>query len=253
MLKQKKAIFLILPTLFVLACNQTNNNRIPQQTTTGTTTDSLAIVNDPKSNLTIQMKSFSEIDSSGILLFPLSIGETGRSSESGSSDYSSSSVPTSDFWNIVFYNSKTNDYHLLSEKKMLIVRYVNKYGENVPKTKTTQQQIFYTIITDDADKDNKLTRFDPSYLFVSDKEGNNLRQLSPKGYTLDRWDYIAASNKIVMIVRKDSDNNAKYDNNDEVSTFEIDIDKETIPREVFSIAFKNKLKLLFDKDWKNSK
>ncbi|MEY4904246.1 MAG: hypothetical protein RLZZ292_2061 [Bacteroidota bacterium] len=250
MIKQKNATFLIFPILFALACNQSNNNRIPQQTTTETTTDSLTIVNNPKSNLTIQMKSFSEIDSSGILLFPLSIGETGRKE---SSDYSYGSVPTSDFWNIVFYNSKTNDYHLLSEKKILIVQYVNKYGENVPKTKTTLQQIFYTIITDDTDKDNKLTRFDPSYLFVSNKEGNNLRQLSPKGYTLDRWDYIAASNKIVMIVRKDSDNNAKYDNNDEVSTFEIDMDKETTPREVFSTAFKNKLKLLFDKDWKSAK
>lgn len=56
-----------------------------------------------------------------------------------------------------------------------------------------------------------------------------------------------------MALTKDSDKDRKFGEKDEVTTFQIDIDKETQPTEIFSTEFKNKLKVLFDRDWKRIK
>lgn len=239
--------FLYLLTLtLIISCGQ--NNKQQEQGTS--TSDSLAVVNDPKNNLNIQTNSFSEIDSSGVLMFPLSMGETER--EGGSLSYKE--MPNNGYWNIIFYNSKTKDYNLLSDKKMIIGNYDYKYGsadnENISQT---TNHIFYTVRTDDFNKDKKLTDQDPQYLFISDKFGNNFRQISPTNYNLNNWKYIKSSNKVIMTVGKDSDKNIKFDNSDEITTFEIELDKGTEAKEVFGDDFKNKMKILFDRDWKRLK
>ena len=234
-------------TLILLISCEQNNNQQQEQKKGNSISDSLAVLNDPKSNLNIQTNSFSEIDSSGVMIFPLSMGETKR--EGGSLSYKE--MPNNGYWNIIFYNSITKEYHLLSERKMIIGNYDYKYGsgdnDNISQT---SNHIFYTIRTDDFNKDKKLTDQDPQYLFISDKYGNNFRQISPTNYNLNNWKFIKSSNKVIMTVGKDSDKNIKFDNSDEITTFEIELDKGTEAKEVFSEDFKNKLKILFDKDWK---
>jgi hypothetical protein len=56
-----------------------------------------------------------------------------------------------------------------------------------------------------------------------------------------------------MTVGKDSDKNIKFDNSDEITTFEIELDKGLEPKEVFADDFKNQLKILFDRDCKRIK
>ena len=242
---------IFLSSIFILiSCGQNKKEPTTQKSTDNIIMDSVAVLNDPKNNLNIQTNSFSEIDSSGILMFPLSMGETER--DGGSLSYKE--MPNNSFWNIIFLNSKTNEYYLLSDKKMLIRNYDFKYSsnENVDIAQTSRH-IFYSITSDDFDKDKKLTHEDPKYLFVSDKEGNNFRQISPSNYDLQNWQFIKSVNKVLLTVRKDSDKNNKFDDKDEVTTFEVEIDKGTEPKEVFSTEFKNKLKILYDRDWKRLK
>lgn len=245
-----KKIIVIVSSFFLASCGQ---NEAPgqNQTTTGSVAvDSVAIVNDPKSNLNVQTNSFSEIDSSGILLFPLSMGETERSG----SGLSYKSMPNGGYWNIVFYNSKTNQYHLLSDKKMLITNYDFKYtDDDHTNIAQTARQIFYSITTEDCNGDKKFTEEDAHYLFVTDREGNNFKQISPPKYDLQTWKFIRSSNKVIMTLKKDSDNNKAFDEKDEVSTFEFDIDKSIEAKEIFPNEFKNKLKVLYDRDWKRLK
>jgi len=204
----------------------------------------------PIDNLNIQVSSFSEIDTSGILMFPLSMGESKR--YGGSLSYKE--MPNYTHWNIIFFNSKTDEYHLLSDKKMLIRSYDLKYHDNGEmRSLQSYRHIFYRIVTHDINKDKLLTESDPDYLFVSDKEGGNFRQLSPDLYTLINWEFIQSSNKVIMFVRKDSDGNNKFDEDDEITTFEIDIDKELPAKQVFSAEFKTQLKALYDRDWKRIK
>jgi hypothetical protein len=244
----KHFLYILTLTLFI-SCGQ-NSNQQQEQTQVNPTLDSLTVVNDPKNNLNIQTITFSEIDSSGVLMFPLSMGESER--EGGSLSYKE--MPNNGFWNIIFYDSKTKEYHLLSERKMVIGNYDYKYGSSdTHNISQTTNHIFYTVRTDDFNKDKKLTDQDPQYLFISDKLGDNFRQISPTNYNLNNWEIIKSSNKVIMTVVKDSDKNIKFDNSDEITTFEIDLDKGTKAKEVFADDFKNKLKILFDRDWKRIK
>jgi hypothetical protein len=242
----QQIIFIVTLAGF-MACtpNKEQNNTAPNAVV-----DSVAVVNDPKNNLNIQTNSFSEIDSSGILMFPLLMAETER--DGGSLWYKS--MPGGSYWNIIFLNSRTSDYHLLSEQKMLIKNYDFKYSSNGNADITqTKKYIFYNIVTTDYNADKFLSYEDPGYLFVSDKEGNNFRQISPPNYDVQNWQFVKASGKIILTVKKDSDKNNKFDDKDEVTTFEADIEKGTAAAEVFSTEFKNKLKILFDRDWKRVK
>ncbi|MGN7866309.1 hypothetical protein [Chryseobacterium sp. 22458] len=207
---------------------------------------------DPVSidNLNIQTNSFTEIDSTGILMFPLQMGQNPRKD----GGYSYKEMPDNGYWNIVFLNSNTNEYHLLTDNKVLILNYDYKYnaeeGTNISK-KT--DHIFYNIRSKDYNKDKLLNEKDPVYLFVSDKSGKQLRQISPANYDLNSWKYIQSSNKVIMTATKDSNKNDLFDNEDEISTFEIILGKSETPKEVFQSDLKNKLKKLYDRDWKKIK
>jgi hypothetical protein len=65
---------------------------------------------DAKENLNIQTKEFSEIDSTGILIFPLKMGEN----KDNDDNYSYKEMPYYGFWNILFYNTKTKETHLIN-------------------------------------------------------------------------------------------------------------------------------------------
>jgi hypothetical protein len=239
----------ILIVLALISCSQ-NKQPSTTQNKDNTTVDSVAIVNDPKSNLNIQLNSFTEIDSSGILMFPLSMEE----SEREGSSLSYKSMRGGAFWNIIFLNTHTNAYHLLSDKKLLIANYDFKYGSNnIEGPAQTRKYIFYSVTTEDYNNDKLYNFEDPKYLFVSDKEGNNFRQISPSTYDLQSWQFIKTANKVLMTVKKDSDKNNKFDDKDEITSFEVDIDKGTAPLEVFSTDFKNSLKILYDRDWRRLK
>ncbi len=236
--------------LALVSCGQTNQEPLSQQNTDNTVLDSAAVLSDPKNNLNVQTNSFSEIDSSGVLMFPLSMGE----SERGGGSLSYKEMSSNSFWNIIFLNSKTNEYHLLSERKMLIRNYDIKYtSDDKIDIAQTNRHIFYSITSEDYNKDKVITDEDPKYLFVSDKEGNNFRQISPANYDLQNWEFIKSVNKVLLTLKKDSDKNKKFDEKDEVTTFEVEVDKGTQAKEIFSTDFKNKLKILYDRDWKRVK
>ena len=242
-------IFLTALTVCIcLSCGR-NNNQLPSSESAGIgdTIDAASVLNDPKNILNVQTSSFSEIDSSGVLMFPLAMAEKGRGS-----DIISKEMPGNTYWNIIFYNSQTGQHHLLSERKMLINNYDEYKGDGI-SIPQINNSLFYNVITDDYNHDKKLTSDDPQYLFITDKTGHNLQQISPSGYHLMKWNYIERTNKVIMTLRRDSNKNRVFESEDEISTFEIELGKGVKPREIFSTDFKNKLKLLFDKDWKRLK
>lgn len=244
-----KLFALITIVTFFTACNTPKNQEKPSTNSSqNVLQDSATVVNDPKSYLNIQATNFSEIDTSGILLFPLSMGET-------SEDYSSSNykrMPNNTYWNIAFYNTKNGDQHLLSDKKILINNFSVKYEDEI-KSKLTGKFIFYSITTEDFNGDKKFTNEDATYLFLTDRAGGNLKQISPSNYNLENWQFISSSNKIIMTLKNDSDKNKIFDDKDEITNFIYDINKGEDAKEIFTSDFKNKLKVLYDKDWKKIK
>lgn len=118
-----------------------------------------------------------------------------------------------------------------------------------PKT----NHIFYDTRSLDYNKDKLINEKDPIYLFVSDKFGKNFRQISPNNYSINNWKYIQKNNKKIMMATKDSNGNKLFDEKDEISTFEIILDEDENPKEVFKDDLKKNLKSLYDRDWKRIK
>lgn len=205
---------------------------------------------DPQEVLNIQTETFTEIDSSGVLIYPLMTKESQY--EGRKASYKE--MPYNEYWNLIFYDSKTKDIHLLTNQKMIILDY--NYKGNYEDEKEfffSTKYIFYTIRVDDFNKDKLLTEQDPKYLFISDKFGNNLKQISPKNYNLNSWRYVKSSNKVIMTVEMDSDGNSVFDRTDEITSFEIDLERDSLASEIFKNEFKSKIKILFDRDWKRIK
>lgn len=236
----KKNIF-ILSMISVLSCSGNPES----------TADSSNINQEsPIENLNVQTTNFSEIDSSGVLMFPLRMGESKRESESSSYK----EISQSEFWNIMFYNSITNNYYLLTKDKILIENFNDDYyndAETISTNKTNY--IFYTARSLDYNKDKLLNYQDPLYLYVSNKKGENFRQLSPNNFNLENWRYIKSTNKIVFSASKDSNKNNIFDDKDEVIAFEVNVDSKELAKEIFSNETKNELKKLYDRDWKKIK
>jgi len=61
--------------------------------------------------------------------------------------------------------------------------------------------------------------------------GKNFRQISPSNFSLNNWDYIESSNKVIMTLSKDSNLNKLFDEKDEILTFKIILDKMEEPKE----------------------
>ena len=237
-----KIFILFFTTFLLLSCGK-NSGSI--ESVVSDERDSSAL-----DNLNIQTNSFTEIDSTGVLIFPLQMGQNKRNDES----YNYKEMPDNQYWNILFLNSITNEYHLLTEEKVMILEYDLEYNseQEIKKNKKTNH-IFYKIRSKDYNQDKVLTEDDPVYLYVSDNFGENFRQLSPSNYSLNYWDYIENSNKVIMTLTKDSNRNKLFDEKDEVLTFEIVLDDAEKPKEVFKTELKQKLKKLYDRDWKKIK
>ncbi|GAO42712.1 hypothetical protein FPE01S_01_17280 [Flavihumibacter petaseus NBRC 106054] len=238
----------------MISCSHGSGNRQSREAADSIVTDSIAISDNPKNYLNIQTKNFTEIDSSGILMLPLTMGES--PDESGGLYYKS--IPVSSCWNMIFLNLRTNEYHLLSDKKIVIRDYefYNSGDYNTSYRTTINKSdkfLFYTVTSDDYNKDKKLTSEDPTYLFVSDKEGRNFKQISPSNYDIQKWKFIPSVNKIIIAARKDTNRNTRFEENEEVTTFEVDFNRGMEPQEVFTADFKRQLRELYDRDWKRIK
>ncbi|TFF40976.1 hypothetical protein [Mucilaginibacter psychrotolerans] len=201
-----------------------------------------------------------KIDSSAYVMYPL-LHNRDQNDEDSGSFVSSDGGRSRMFWNIIFYNTATKKYHLLDDKRKMIINAYNiadsnseYYGDvSVPdqfNPNTIQEGnfIFYSIITEDYNKDRKLDSDDPTYLFMSDKEGNNLRQISPSGTNVVSWDLIKKSAVILMQTQRDSTRNGEKFEAPRVP-YIYDLKKGGIPERVFDAKLNGELNALHQKQW----
>ncbi len=242
-----KLIATVFSTMLLISCSENNLNNPTKPNPIDAPKDSIAIVSNPEVKPAVVSSGFFPIDTSGILLFPLSFSHAEKKS-TNSVEYSTRS-DAADYWNIIFLNTKTNQSHILSEQKMLITNFHSNYNSSDNNSALNGKYIYYNIITNDYNKDQILDKKDPSYLFISDKKGNNLQQVSPDNHHLLNWQFITSSNKIMMITLKDSDQNKQFDDKDETVIYEFEPGKSSVANQTFTADFNNKLKWLYHKHW----
>ncbi len=156
---------------------------------------------------------------------------------------------TQDNWNFIFYNFKDKTYRLLTNEEMEIASYSTQRITNAYSGELTEPQandyFFYTIRKDSFNKDSLLNHEDPEYLYISDNQGKNFRQISPENASVQTWQRAEKTSKILMYVWEDIDNNKKLDEKDAYFWYEVDLQKPASLRKVFDSQYIKKLKTFF--------
>ena len=187
------------------------------------------------------------VDSSHIIIYPLIFERT-----SSRSSFSSGSDSKITFWNLVFYNSDNNTQHLLTYNKKVIINSIHFCGSSSSSSNDDciaqkgfnlyKNNILYDVTSTDFNHNDNLDDDDPNYLYVSDKQGNNFRQISPDNYNITSWEVLTGTSKIILQGQKDSNGDRKFDNNDQVTPMLVDITSGKVATEIFSRKYMDSLK-----------
>jgi len=200
------------------------------------------------------------IDSSEYVMYPLANERKDGDGGSFNSDRSQT------YWNIIFYNTATRKAHLLNDKgKMTIISYIQEssgdssygYGSDsrYETIGVTQAKgcILYSIISADFNKDGKLNHHDPEYLFMSDKKGNNLKQISPDGKSVTSWHIIEKSGTVLIQTVADKNHDMLFDGEDDTTPYIYDLKTGKPAEPVFNPDFKQIVNQLHKKQWPKDK
>lgn len=197
------------------------------------------------------------IDSSDYVMYPLSLNElvTEEKDEYGSSSYGRATT----YWNILFYNPRSNQSHLLTSQKLLIASYAGQNSSNSsdsegPHTNSLRvyaadKLLYFSAITTDFNHDGQLTDTDPTYLFTSDKAGKNFRQISPDSLHVTGWDIQRNTGKILLQTTQDSNHDRRFGDGDESIPYVYDVAAQQPAHRVFSPALMDKLSTQFKLQW----
>ncbi len=254
----KKFIPLLL--ILIYSCNANENKPKQGTTPTNDTTPVLQTLDGVAINL---VEGYQVTDTlNDYVLFPLQIKDAKGKEESFSS-YSKERGEGALYWNVIFYNYKTNESALLEPNKKILIGgynvYDNYYGSYNRKstavghieTAKYSSYIFYTVYIDDYNGDKKLSTDDPAYFFISNNDGSNFRQVSPDNISVTQKTFPKNNSFLLLEGLKDANNDKKFNADDEKVFYKIDMaDSSLKPQEIFSSAFKVELKKLFDRNWK---
>jgi hypothetical protein len=245
-----RQILLIIAICYLLSCSNDNQDvNIQKGIQTDTSAKATAILfSNPQ-----------VIDSSHIVIYPLILEKTSY----GSGFSSSSGGERTSFWNLIFYNTDNNTQHLLTNDKRIVIYSINIDGSSSSSSSSSnmwseginiyQDNIFYDVISKDFNQNNYLDVDDPTYLYVSDKKGNNFRQLSPDNYNVTSWDVVKGTSKIILQAQKDNNGDKKFDQKDEVIPLISDVNTGKLATETFNQTYVDSLKKVLTNTWKNNK
>lgn len=214
-----KHLFIILAVFMLICCNDNNRDVNLQQ---GLKNDSAASANQ------ILFAGPQISDSSHVIIYPLIL----EKKSDGDSYESSSRGERTSYWNLIFYNTETAQQHLLTEDKKIIIYTIHHSGSSSSSSSGDawtnginifKNNIIYTIVAKDYNLNNQLDQYDPNYLYISDKEGNNFRQISPEDYNILSWDVVEGTSKIIMQGQKDENSDKKFDANDKTIPLIVDL------------------------------
>lgn len=197
------------------------------------------------------------LDSSAYVLYPLPLNETitKESDGYGSSRYNSENT----YWNIVFYNPRTNDMRLLDEHRKMVIRSyqvadadpsaANSSSRISRTSSVVDNLIFYSVITEGFNRDGKLTTDDPSYLFASDKAGRNFRQLSPDSLDVTNWVIQKSTGKLFIQTNRDANRDRKFGSEDEIIPYVYNPAAKQPAARVFDLNSIKNFQTTFQNNW----
>jgi hypothetical protein len=252
---------IFIPVIFIVICScnaaENKKNEVP-----GTSLqDSAKILQTPSGKTINLIDGYQVTDTvNDYILFPLQIKDA-KAEEESALGFSKQRGEGSLYWNVVFYNYKTNEPKLLEPTKKILIggysfNYYRNYSSNTVsagsiETHKETPYIFYTVYSDDYNADKKLGTDDPAYFYVSNDDGSNFKQVSPQNISITQKTFPKNNSFLLLEGLKDSNNDKKFDADDEKVYYKVNMtDSALKAEEIFNPSFKISLKKLFDKNWK---
>ena len=150
-------------------------------------------------------------------------------------EYINENLNDFDIRNILYYNLITGKSHPLSTDTFHILSFAIH-------TEFVKPLILYRIVKTDLNKDNKFDSSDPVIIYVSNLIGDSLTRITPENEQFIDYFYYPSTNKILIKTIVDSDNNKKFESNDETNFLEMKIDNPELGKVIFSKGLTDSLK-----------
>jgi hypothetical protein len=143
--------------------------------------------------------------------------------------------------NIVFYNKKTDETHLLLQTPVVISQF---YFPHYEKEYTGKKYWFLLlgIGEEDTNADGYINNEDAEKVYIADLSGKNRKQITPDNSRLVDWYIDMSTNNILMKVRFDSNDDKKFNNYDEIEILKTSIETPTLGKQIINNEIKNTIK-----------
>lgn len=232
----------------LLSCsNNSQDINLQKRIQTDTSTNATAILfADPKL-----------VDSSHLIIYPLILEQTSSGSGFSSGSYGN----RTSYWNLLFYNTDSNSQHLLTNDKKIIINEFKIKGnsssvitdDGTEEINIYRKNILYEVISKDFNQNKYLDNDDPTYLYISDRQGNNFRQLSPDNYNIVGWQVVTGTSKIILQANKDSNGDKKFNQDDAMVQLIVYTESGNVAKETFTQNYIDSLKSILSTTWKIDK
>lgn len=145
------------------------------------------------------------IDSSATMILPIH-NNSGMFSSMGGEHYV----------NLLFYNFKTDSVKKLFATDTYILPFTstNFFDTKNRNKSMTSRYIFYRVKNVDFNKSGKIEGSDPVILYVSDKNGNNLKALTTENESVVSIEIFEKQNFALLKIQRDWDNDGNYEAED---------------------------------------
>jgi hypothetical protein len=192
------------------------------------------------------------IDSSHYVIYPLILEKERYDDSYGSS----SGGQRTNYWNLIFYNTETKTQHLLTVDKKILIYSINLASSSTETVVSSGINIFkdniiYTAVASDFNRNNQLDKNDPTYLFISNRDGTNFRQISPNDYNINSWEVVKGTSKIIMQGQKSDSSDKVLSENSVAIPFIVDVNSQGPAVETFTKNFIDTLQQGLVRIWKH--
>lgn len=197
----------------LISCSEAPTNRTASPATTAAPPDTAAI-NAAARQFRVHYNPPIDLDSTDFYFQPVSVVEVDPRrgiAKSFSSSYEegsdNSTFAEGTCYNLIFFRKSTpvEQHPLLAHSRFVITEVSTE-----KKPAVRWPFLFYTIIKADTDADGLQNDDDASSLFVSDRSGRQLRQLTPDGTRLERRVFLPKTSLVLVEVRPDADRNHRF-------------------------------------------
>lgn len=170
-----------------------------------------------------------QLDSSEYFLIPELVGSDNKDVYGKGVGY----LNWGDYMDIYFYNSNTKQTKKLFDKQLALIQsfskreyYYDKGRESERPANILPKHIIYLARTENFNGDNALDSQDPVYLYISTKTGDNLTQITPKGFFVISWTLSKDKKMILVKGMNDKNKNKKFGNGDDELYYRVDLDDD---------------------------